>query len=102
MWDWATIHVYFEKNTPSDEKKILGLDLLAQFVSIGLMNEPSSLSVDPIAAELEAVSTKSIIALNCEGGEGTEHEQKEIGEEDTLEKSKEDGTSLVNITWTPD
>lgn len=50
------------------QKENLGLDLLAQFVSVGLVNAPSFLLIDSISAELEANISKSIIALNCVEG----------------------------------
>lgn len=86
----APLHRAFKKYRHAAEKKILGPDLLSQFISIRLVNEPSSFLVDPVSAELEVNISKSIIALNCGEGKEAEHEQEEIEEEDTLEKSKKE------------
>lgn len=98
----APSHYPIKKNLGPEEKKNLGPDHLAHFVSFGLEKEPPSFSADPIAIEFEAISTRVMVALQCEGGEITEQEQKKAEEEDTIQKSEAEEKIIVENTSVPD
>ncbi|KAG5569604.1 hypothetical protein H5410_059370 [Solanum commersonii] len=84
------------------KKKNLGPDLLAQFVSTGLVCRPSSSLIDPISAELEANNSNFYITLNCGEGEEAEQDREETEKEDDFhEDSREEEARVILETPKP-